>query len=317
MVEIGANVNVESQKMKMKQNVALIEEFLKSLQERRMSPATVRAYRADLSDFAKYLDRKTMKSVIELDKSDIRAYFGRIKEQNLKTNSFIRKLATIRSFFKYLMRTEKIAKNPAATLHTPRREQKIPNFLTTDELTHLIVAICQVKNQEAALRNRAWIELVYSCGIRVSEASGLSIGDIDFWNKTVSVIGKGNKQRIVPLGSIGMKALRDYLKLRGQDVLSPTSQKNPVFTSLRSKSRLSTRAMHTIIEQAALKAGIRRKISPHVVRHTFATHMVDAGCDLRTVQEMLGHKNLSTTQIYTHVTTERMKKTYEKAHPRA
>lgn len=297
----------------LKQNIA---GFLRSLQERNMSPATLRAYEIDLRMLEKYLSRKPLKALSDLDRSAVRAYLGWVKSTNLKTTSYLRKMASLRSFFKYLVRTEKIAKNPTLTLAIPRKEQILPKFLTRDEIESVIIAICRVKDPIAAARNTAWIELVYSCGIRVSEAAGMDIKDIDFWNKTVTVLGKGNKERVVPIGSHGLKALRHYLRLRGDDVMASSSQNKPVFTSLRG-SRLTTRAMHFIIEAGAFRASLGRRISPHVIRHTFATHLLDAGADLRSVQEMLGHKNLSTTQIYAHVTTDRLKKTYGKAHPRS
>ncbi len=294
-----------------------IANFLRSFQERSMSAATIRAYGIDLRLFASFIKRQPVSNISDIDRNTIRAYLAWLKNMNLKVNSYLRKMASLRSFFKYLVRMDHLHENPTLTLARPRKEAKIPKFLTAEEVEKVIVAICQVKDPLAAARNRAWIELLYSCGIRVSEAAGLSVGDIDFWNKTISVIGKGNKERVVPIGSPAVRAVRDYLKMRGEDILDKAAQKQPVFTNLRSGTRLTTRAMHLIIEEAARKAGINRKIGPHVIRHSFATHLLDAGADLRSVQELLGHKNLSTTQIYAHVTTERMKKTYEKAHPRA
>jgi integrase/recombinase XerC len=189
--------------------------------------------------------------------------------------------------------------------------------LSDEEIAAVILAICQVPSPLAAARNRAWIELVYSSGLRVAETESLNVEDIDFWNGTVRVVGKGNKERIVPVGNTALKSIKDYLKARGESISSPASHARPLFTNLKQRTRLTTRAMHMIILEAAKKAGVTRRVSPHVVRHTFATHLLNAGCDLRSVQEMLGHKNLATTQIYAHVTTERLRKVYEKAHPRA
>ena len=301
----------------MKSNDDLIFNFLRSLQERSMSPATIRAYTTDLNEFKWFANRKPMKRFVTMDRAAIRTYLAHLKDRRLKPATFLRKVACLRSFFKYLMRMGEIPLNPTLTLGTPRRESKIPKVLTADELERLIKAICLVRNPLTAARNRAWIELVYSCGVRVSEAAGLNIGNVDFWGKTIQVIGKGNKERIIPIGTHGMKALRDYLKLRNEDVMGPNAQRRPVFTNARAGERLSTRGMHLMITEGARKAGIHRKIGPHVVRHTFATHLLDAGCDLRSVQEMLGHKNLSTTQIYAHVTRERLKRTYGGAHPRS
>jgi integrase/recombinase XerC len=301
----------------MKSNDELISNFLRSLQERHMSPATIRAYSTDLREFQWFASKKPKKPFTGMDRSDLRKYLAHLKDRRLKPASFLRKVACLRSFFKYLVRTEEITQNPCSTLGTPRREAKIPRFLTSSELESLIKAICNVKNPLSSARNRAWIELIYSSGIRVSEAAEMNVGNIDFWNKTVQVIGKGNKERIVPVGSHGLKAIREYLRLRNEDISAQSTQRRPVFLNARAGERLSTRGMHLLIVQAARKAGINRKIGPHVIRHTFATHLLDAGCDLRSVQEMLGHKNLSTTQIYAHVTRERLKRAYDGAHPRS
>jgi site-specific recombinase XerD len=168
-----------------------------------------------------------------------------------------------------------------------------------------------VKDPLAALRNGALAELLYSSGLRVGELSGMNVADVDFWNETVQVIGKGNRERIVPVGRRALEALRIYLKKRpGREPAAP------LFTNLKG-GRLTARAVHLLVRDASRKAGITKKVSPHTLRHSFATHLLDRGCDLRGVQEMLGHKNLSTTQIYAHVTTERLRKVYDSAHPRA
>lgn len=293
-------------------------EFIKSLMERKASPSTIRAYQTDLELWARYLARKSQTDPHKIDKNVVRGYLTQLKDQNLKSNSYLRKLSSLRSFFRFLVAMEHLPVNPVANLASPRKDRRIPNFLTQDELEKVIVALCRVKNPLAAARNRAWIELVYSSGIRVAESASLNIEDIDFWNRTLRVVGKGNKERLVPIGQTALKAIRDYARLRKEDVLArPGRQTRPLFLNLRFGTRLTTRAMHQMIQEAARFAGVRRRISPHVVRHTFATHLVDAGCDLRSVQEMLGHKSLSTTQIYAHVTPERLNRVYKKAHPRA
>jgi integrase/recombinase XerC len=294
------------------------DEFLRMLQERKASAATVRAYQSDLELWLRYLSRQSITDPEKIDKYTVRGYLTLLKDQRLKNATFLRKLSSLRSFFKHLVAMEHLPLNPAANMASPRKDQRIPNFLTQDELEKIIVALCRAKEPSAAARNRAWIELVYSSGIRVAESAGMDIEDIDFWNKTIRVIGKGNKERLVPVGATALKAIREYLKLRNEDVLArnPRSRR-ALFVNLRQGTRLSTRAMHQMIQKAAREAGLRRRIGPHVVRHTFATHLVDAGCDLRSVQEMLGHKSLSTTQIYAHVTPERLHGVYKKAHPRA
>lgn len=298
-------------------NELMLSAYLKSLRERRFSPATLRAYSTDLTAFLGFLGRRKT-DLKEVDRGLIRTYLGELRQAGPANASLLRKYASLRSFFKYLVRSEKLPANPCLNLSSPRRDRKIPNFLTSEELEKVIRTIVEVPKAEAAGRNLAWIELLYSSGLRVAEASGLNIEDVDFWNKTVRVVGKGNKERIVPIGSPALKAIRDYLKERRESVTARAGDAaRPLFINVRDKGRLTTRAMHQMIEHAVRRAGIGRKISPHAVRHSFATHLLDAGCDLRTVQEMLGHKNLSTTQIYAHVTTERLRKTYDKSHPRA
>lgn len=294
----------------------LLAGFLKSLRERHASPATVRAYAADLVAFGAYLKARGT-AVVAVDRGTLRGYLAKLRSQDLKNASLIRKGASLRTFFKHLVISGRLKENPALHLATPRREFRIPNFLSEKEIEDIVVAICQVPSPLAAVRNRAWIELVYSSGLRVAETESLNVEDIDFWNGTVRVVGKGNKERIVPVGEAALKAIRSYLKARGDSIASPASHARPLFTNLKLGTRLTSRAMHMIILEAARKAGVTRRVSPHVVRHTFATHLLNNGCDLRSVQEMLGHKNLATTQIYAHVTTERLRKVYEKAHPRA
>lgn len=294
----------------------LLTRFLKSLRERHSSPATLRAYAADLAEFGAFLKARGV-SPEAVDRGLLRSYLAAIRSRQLANASVIRKTASLRSFFKHLVVAGTIKQSPAGNLATPRRDVRLPNFLTPEEVRKVIVSICDVPHPLAKVRNSAWMELVYSSGLRVAETEGLNVGDVDFWNATVRVVGKGNKERVVPVGGAALVAIKDYLKARGESISSPASQSRPLFTNLRRSGRLTTRAMHMMILEAARKAGLSRTVSPHVIRHTFATHLLNNGCDLRSVQEMLGHKNLATTQIYAHVTTERLRKVYEKAHPRA
>ncbi len=293
-----------------------VTHFLKTLRERHSSPSTIRAYAADLAAFGLFLKSRNV-ALDSVDRVVLRTFLASIRARNLANASVIRKTASLRSFFKHMMVTGTLKENPAGNLATPRRERRLPNFLSPEEVQKIIVAICEVPHPLAQSRNRAWMELIYSSGLRVAESEGLNIGDIDFWNGTVRVVGKGNKERIIPVGGAALTAIKEYLKLRGDSISAPAAQAFPLFQNLKLKKRLTSRAMHMIILAAAKKAGLSRPVSPHVIRHTFATHLLNAGCDLRSVQEMLGHKNLSTTQIYAHVTTERLRKVYEKAHPRA
>ncbi len=277
---------------------------------------TIRSYSSDLDQFAQFLNRQKI-TVEQVDRAVIRSYLHHLYERRLSNASILRRHASLRGFFKYMIRTEALIVDPCANVSAPRREYKIPQFLTKDEIGQILVAVCHARHPESAARNLAWAEVVYSAGIRVSESAGLNIDDVDFFSNTIRVIGKGNKERITPIGSPALKAIREYLRLRGVPIgMSKTGHSIPLFTNL-SGGRLTTRYMDMILKTGAKRAGLNKRISPHTLRHSFATHLLDTGCDLRSVQEMLGHKNLSNTQIYTHVTTERSRQVYEKSHPRA
>jgi len=296
-----------------------IRKFILSLKvEKNASSHTIRAYGIDLRELSTYLSARKL-ALSQCDRLLIRSYLSHIKTRPYEKTTILRKWASLRSFFKYLTREGVVETNPCIHMASPRREIKVPNFLTETEVEKLIEMIVAAKKPEAALRNKALVELLYSSGLRVGELEGSNIEDIDFWGGTIRVVGKGDKERMVPVGNTALEALREYFKARGEDVgMSPRRglEARPLFCNL-SGGRLTSRAIHMMIEKAARKAGITRGVSPHALRHSFATHLLDHGCDLRSVQEMLGHKNLSTTQIYAHVTTDRLRKVYEKAHPRA
>jgi integrase/recombinase XerC len=295
----------------------LSTKFLNHLRTRQMSAATLRAYQIDLRGFQGYLKTRKI-TLADVDRSVIRGYLGYIRSANYKNASVLRKYASLKSFFKYLFRQKLFPHNPAVQLGNPRKEFKVPNFLTPQELEMTISAIMTVKEPLGVARNRAWIELLYSTGIRVSEIESLNIEDMDFLGGTLRVVGKGNKERMVPIGRPALRTIKSYLDLRGESFSSSqNSEARPLFINLKGGGRLTTRAMHEMVAKAARQAGIQRPVGPHTIRHSFATHMLEGGCDLRTLQELLGHKNLSTTQIYAHVTTERLRKIYEKSHPRS
>jgi integrase/recombinase XerC len=288
-----------------------LRKFILALRvERNASPATLRAYSTDLKSFATFLDSQKI-PMSKCDRTVVRAYLNHVRTSELKKSSILRKWAALRSFFKYLTREKLVPMNPCLNLPTPRRDQRIPHFMTVTEVGKLIDTMGKAKRVDASTRGTAIAELLYSSGLRVSELVGMNEADIDFWNETVRVIGKGNKERIVPVGGPALKAVRAYMKTRSQHAPSA-----PLFRNAKG-GRLTTRAVHFWIKDASRKAGIAKKVSPHTLRHSFATHLLDRGCDLRSVQEMLGHKNLSTTQVYAHVTTERLRKVYDSAHPRA
>jgi integrase/recombinase XerC len=222
-----------------------------------------------------------------------------------------RRLSAFRSFFKFLYREGYIKINPTSAIATPKLEKKLPVFLGQERVEALISA--PDDKTLMGSRDRAILETLYSTGIRVSELAGLSVDDIDFISGVIKVFGKGRKERIVPIGDVAMKALRNYLDKR---TLSRSKKSDAVFLN-KSSRRLTGRSVRRIVDKYIKMCSIQEKVSCHSLRHSFATHLLDRGADLRSVQELLGHKNLSTTQIYTHVTTERMKSIYDKAHPRA
>ena len=242
----------------------------------------------------------------------IRGYLGYLHQKNQKS-SVARKLSTLRSFFKSLVKKGLIEANPAEGLLTPKREKTIPVYLTVDEIFRLLDSI--ETDALLASRNRAIFETLYSCGIRVSELTGLNVFDIDAAAATVRVFGKGGKERVVPVGRKALDAIERYRERLRTEAGVGVDRNGPVFLN-RQRQRLTARSVGRILKKLAAACGIATPISPHGLRHTFATHMLDAGADLRSVQELLGHRNLSTTQKYTHVSIDRLMETYDKAHPR-
>jgi integrase/recombinase XerC len=243
----------------------------------------------------------------DVDYPVLRRFLAELRARELKPRSVARKLSSLRSFFRYLQREGAIQKNPAALLVTPKLNKVLPHFLTEEEAVHLLES--PQEDISGELRDKALFETMYSSGIRVSELVGLSAQDIDFEGHMIKVFGKGKKERIVPIGEKAIAAIRGYLAVRKKP-------EDAVFLN-RSGTRLSTRSVRNSINKYIKKAAIMQKVHPHMFRHSFATHLLNHGADLRSVQELLGHVNLSTTQIYTHLTTEKLKSIYDKAHPRA
>jgi integrase/recombinase XerC len=229
--------------------------------------------------------------------------------KNTKKSSIGRKLAAIRSFFRFLLRRGEVAKNPAELIATPKKEQRLPFHLDIDQTTALMEA--PESEQKYALRDRAILELLYSSGLRVSELTGLNIGEFDPTAGMVRVAGKGGKERIVPVGSRAQKALQEYLDQRNSE-----AARGAFFINTRG-SRINRRSVARIVDSHVLRIAAFKRISPHTLRHTFATHMLEGGADLRAIQELLGHASLSTTQKYTHVSIDRLMEVYDKAHPKA
>lgn len=286
-----------------------IDKFINYLKiEKNASGHTIVNYSIDLRDFAAFLGEASAESVNYLF---LRKYLAHMKEKNYSKRTIARKLASLRSFFKFLYREGYIKTNPSSGISTPKLDKKLPLFLDMDEVSRLIEA--PDEKDLAGLRDRAIMETLYSTGMRVGELMNMGMNDIDFIGGVIKVFGKGRKERLAPIGDKALGAIRNYLGKRGDAKLN---DKKAVFLN-KDGGRLTDRSVRRIIDKYIKRVSVREGISPHTLRHSFATHLLNRGADLRSVQELLGHMNLSTTQIYTHVTTQRLKEVYDKAHPRA
>lgn len=290
--------------------------------EKGYSLHTCRAYACDLEEFQRYLEENGGSRSQPSNRGAIgpggvtavmiRGYLGYLHQKNQKS-SIARKLSTLRSFFKFLVKKGMIEFNPMEGILTPKREKNLPGYLSVDAIFRLLDSI-ETDSLQAA-RNRAIFETLYSCGIRVSELAGLDVYDLDTAAGTVKVLGKGGKERLVPIGAKALDSLAAYRRMLQAQGGIGTASNGPLFLNLRGQ-RLTTRSVARILKKIAAACGILTPVSPHTLRHTFATHMLDAGADLRSVQELLGHQNLSTTQKYTHVSIDRLMDAYDRAHPR-
>ena len=294
-----------------------IEKFRQYINiEKNLSLHTQRNYISDLNQFKEFLKREYPKLSWEtLDSTIIRSYLGFLYKKNRKS-SIARKLASLRTFFKFLLRAGILKKNPASLVSTPRLEKHVPSFLSIDE-TFILLEIPDV-NTLVGQRDKAILEILYSSGLRVSELVEMSEDDLDLNLGIIKVMGKGKKERIVPIGSKAIDSLNNYLESdERRKKIPPSSSLNPpVFLNQRG-GRLTARSVARIINRYIEQCGVLKNISPHSLRHTFATHMLDAGADLRAIQELLGHVSLSTTQKYTHVSLDKLMEVYDKAHPKS
>ena len=294
-----------------------IAQFLRHLDaERNASPHTLKAYREDLISLADYLadDSGVAPAPTSITTTELRGYVAALAEAGFAKSSIARRLASVRSFYRFGQREGWAQSNPATPLRNPRKSRKLPHFLTTDEIGRLLAAPPQKGMQ--GTRDRAILETLYSAGLRVSELVGMNDDDLDFEQGIVHVRGKGKKERLAPIGSYARRALQDWLAIRVLSPREPSGRQAPVFTN-RFGTRLTTRSVGRMLEKYIAIAGLDGRTSPHTLRHSFATHLLDRGADIRSVQELLGHKSLVTTQIYTHVSTSTLRAAYEKAHPRA
>lgn len=294
-----------------------IAQFLSYLaSERNSSELTVKSYREDLIDLTGYLEEQLGSGVLpdQVTPRDLRGYVSALHEAGYARASISRKLASLRSFYRFAQRRELARTNPAKPLRNPRAQRKLPHFLNSEEVLKLLEAPDSKVTQ--GLRDRAILETVYSAGLRVSEVVGLNEGDLDFEVAVARIRGKGRKERISPLGRFAVEALQEYLPQRQLSAKSPKGREAPAFVN-RFGNRLTTRSVARMLEKYILLAGLDARTTPHTLRHSFATHLLDRGADIRSVQELLGHKSLVTTQIYTHLSTANLKEVYLRAHPRA
>lgn len=292
-----------------------IERFLRFMTaERGGSPLTVKSYREDLLQLEEFLASAGCRTPAAATSVILRRFAAGLHAAGYAPSTIARKLASMRSFFAFGQREGWTTSNPAKPLRSPRRPRKLPKFLTGDEIARLLAA--PEPRQAGGLRDRAILELMYSSGCRVRELVTLDDGDLDLRNATVRIRGKGRRERLGIVGSHAQAALRAWLTSRPEPKAAGRAGGRPLFTN-KFGGRLSVRGVARLLEKHLATAGLGRKASPHTLRHSFATHLLDAGADIRSVQELLGHKSLVTTQIYTHVTTSRLRDAFDKAHPRA
>jgi len=306
--------------------IKYLDKFFTYLEvEKNYSRHTTLNYRIDLEEFAKFLETP----IEAVAYPDLRRFLAQLKARNLKPRTLARKLSSLRSFFKFLQREKIIQSNPAKLLVTPKLDKPLPYFMSEEEAVQIIEAPKSGKINSP--RDKAIFEILYSTGIRVSELVGLNVDDVDFIGNIIKVMGKGKKERMVPIGDQALNVLKEYLDKR---LNSPPQEGAPLHNLTKSKeqglwgggnfvfankggTRLSDRSVRNIINKYIREQAMAQHVTPHMFRHSFATHLLNHGADLRSVQELLGHVNLSTTQIYTHLTTDKLKKVYDKSHPRA
>ncbi|HHN93973.1 MAG TPA: tyrosine recombinase XerC [Anaerolineae bacterium] len=292
----------------------LLTRFLTHLQTARdSSPYTVKNYGTDIGQFLAYCRERGVRSPAQIDRALLRRYLAELDAVGYAKASIARRVAELRSFGDFLVREEVLPGNPFRSINAPRVPQRLPRYLTVAEVESLLAAVDT--STPLGVRNRAIIEVLYATGVRVAELVGLDLGDVDLAQAQVRVVGKGRKERIALLGRPAVQAVRAYLD-GGRPALARDRRSRALWLNRRG-GRLSTRGVALMLEKTARQAGITTPVSPHVLRHTFATHMLDGGADLRVVQELLGHANLTTTQVYTHVSRSRAREVYRRAHPRA
>jgi integrase/recombinase XerC len=289
--------------------------FIEYLQiEKNYSQYTIEHYQHDISEFFMFMAEQAIADLTKVEYQDVRIYLTDLYDKKMSRKSVARKISSLRSFFKFLLREEKVAENPFALVSIPKAQKKLPEFFYEAEMMQLFNA-CEASTP-LGQRNKALLELLYATGIRVSECSQIRLKDLDMYLSTVLVRGKGSKERYVPFGSFAQDALDTYINHGRKKLLANGNVQENLFLNARG-GPLTARGIRTILDRIIEKSSLTGKIHPHMLRHTFATHLMANGADMRTVQELLGHAFLSSTQVYTHVTNEYLKKTYMAHHPRA
>ncbi|HHW98447.1 MAG TPA: tyrosine recombinase XerC [Firmicutes bacterium] len=292
----------------------MLDRFLRYQRvEKNASVHTINNYQRDILQFIEFLCDDVIEST-EVDKNDLRRFLAHLQQSGYARSSIARKLSALRSFFRFLVMEGWCAHSPLEQVSTPKQRRQLPDFLYVDECFSLLQA-----PDDSALgkRDRAILETLYAAGIRVSELVGMSLHDVDFRQGYLRVLGKGSKERIVPLGRPACQAIERYVKEARPLLVKPGHTKENALFLNKAGGRLSDRSVRRLVDKYVQQVALRRQVSPHTLRHSFATHMLENGADLRSVQELLGHANVSTTQLYTHVTRERLKTVYKETHPRA
>lgn len=303
---------------------AAVEEFLSYIEsERRLSPHTMSAYRRDLVEFEAFLASHMEVASWgwgDVRRLDIRSWLGELEIRGRARSTAARKLSAVRSFYRFLHRAERIEVNPARLVRTPRKRSDLPGYLTRGQADELFSTLAHYASAgeggPLALRDRAVIEVIYSCGLRLAELQGLDDDDLDRRRGLVRVVGKGGKERIVPVGGKALEAVEEYMARRSEISDRVPADGRPLFVSRRGE-RLSRRQIQRCVGTWLARAASGEGLSTHALRHSFATHLLDSGADLMAVKELLGHVSLSTTRIYTHTSRERLQQAYKRAHPRA
>jgi integrase/recombinase XerC len=290
-----------------------LSDFLDYLRyERNASVHTVSSYRRDLHQFIDFISERGV-SLRKVDNVDIRGFMARLHERKLKKSSAARKLAAVRSFFQFAVKKKWVAENPAKAVSTPKQEKRVPSFLSEEEMAGFLEV--PPTGKPLHVRDRAILELLYASGVRVSELVGINLEDASLGERLIRVLGKGKKERLVPFGRIAGERLSAYLRARPQLVQDRIGEK-ALFLNYQGR-RISSRSVERIVDKYIRLTAVKRKISPHSLRHSFASHLLSRGADLRVIQELLGHESLATTQKYTHLNLGQLMDVYRKSHPRS